>query len=130
MILDTSFLIDAMRGKPAAAGKLKELVASRTPLAVATPSLFELFSGVAQSSKPAAELERIHGILHQQMLWPLDAAAAEQAGKVHGALGKEGRPIGSVDALIAGIALEHREPVLTRNTKEFSRVSGLRVESY
>ena len=36
----------------------------------------------------------------------------------------------SIDCMIASIALLENEILLTRNTKHFTRISGLKVESY
>lgn len=130
MILDTAFLIDLIDGDEGAVAKLKELIDKRTPLTIASPTVFELFTGIEQYADPGEETERVHQILHQQPRWPFDDASAETAGRIHGSLKKRGRPIGAVDAMIAGIAIQHNEAVLTRNVDEFKRVPGLRVESY
>ncbi|VVB80833.1 tRNA(fMet)-specific endonuclease VapC [uncultured archaeon] len=130
MILDTDVLIDLMERQPSAVEKLSALIHKNTPLTITTPSIFELFTGLAQSTKPVAELEKIHRVIHQQPRWALDDSSAERAGRIHGELARRGESIGSVDAMIAGIALQHQEPVLTRNVKHFSRVSGLKVETY
>ena len=130
MILDTTVLIDLMHGEHAAEEKIKSLIEQGIPLAVTTINIFELFSGVAQCSKPALERERINRVLSDQVRWQLDEASAERGGLVHGELAKHGLEIDPEDAMIAGIALQRREPVLTRNVKDFSRVAGLKVESY
>jgi tRNA(fMet)-specific endonuclease VapC len=130
MILDTAFLIDLMKGNRMAEQKLTALLQSGSSIAITAPTIFELFNGLAQSSKPAAELAKIHGVLHQQVRWTFDDASAEQGGRIYGELVRKGQPIDTIDAMIAGIALRHQEPVLTKNIKHFSRVSGLKVETY
>ncbi len=130
MILDTTVLIDLMNGRKEAVDRITALLKSGTPTTITAPSIFELFSGLAQSSKPAAEKEKIHQVLHRQPRWNLDDASAENAGRIHGLLVKNNQKIEAIDSLIAGIALQHNEPVLTRNVKHFSRVPGLKVETY
>jgi tRNA(fMet)-specific endonuclease VapC len=61
---------------------------------------------------------------------PLDYASAKAAGKLRHTLEAAGTPIGLVDQLIAGIALANDLTVVTRNTREFARVPGLRVENW
>jgi tRNA(fMet)-specific endonuclease VapC len=39
-------------------------------------------------------------------------------------------PIGGNDALIAAIAVTHGLTVITHNTREFSRVPGLKIEDW
>ena len=128
MILDTSFIIDVLRGSQNAVKKLEKL--ANTNIAVTTPSIVELFSGLAQCSNTQKELEKIKDILGEQVCLPLDAGSAVQAGLVHGFLIRDSQEIGEVDAMIAGIALQNQIPVLTRNVKHFSRVRGLKVETY
>jgi predicted nucleic acid-binding protein len=130
MILDTTVLIDLMNGNSAARARVHALISNGVPLAVATVSTYELFMGLAQCSKPAEEHEKIRQVLGSQTQLPLDEAGAERAGRINGELARQGRAIDDPDALIAGIALQRHEPVLTRNVKDFSRVSGLKVESY
>ena len=43
---------------------------------------------------------------------------------------KEGEKIEPEDAMIAGIALENDQPVLTRNTRDFLGIEKLKVETY
>ena len=55
---------------------------------------------------------------------------AELFGSIVGELEKQGQRISDIDALIASVALEHSELLVTRNRKHFDRISGLRVEDY
>jgi len=45
-------------------------------------------------------------------------------------LASQGTPIGANDMMIASIALEHGLTLVTNNTSEFSRVSGLKLEDW
>ena len=49
---------------------------------------------------------------------------------VRAALEGKGRPIGAYDLLIAGCALSRGMALVSSNTREFGRVSGLRVENW
>ena len=119
-----------MDNEAAAVRKLDELLGKRVPLAIAAPSVFELFSGIARSARPAREQEKVTRVLQQQVEWPLDHESAAQAGHLQGRLAKEGQAIDAIDTMIAGIALRRQEAVLTRNVRHFSRVKGLRIETY
>lgn len=130
MIFDTSFIIDVMRNDGKAVARLKELIKKGEPQMIAAPSIFELYSGLARSKKPPKEKKRILDILGGQLIAHLDDDAARLAGEVDGTLIKEGKMIGPIDSMIAGIALIRKQAVLTRNVKDFSRVKGLHVETY
>lgn len=130
MIFDTSFVIDLMVGDKAAIEKLKEIIGKGEPQIVAAPTIFELYSGVAQSDKQELEKKKILSVLSRVAVWHLDTGAAERGGEIDGALIKAGEQIEPVDSMIAGIALVKGEKVLTRNVKHFSKVAGLKLEKY
>jgi len=61
---------------------------------------------------------------------PFDDRAAQASAGIRAGLEMKGTPIGPYDVLIAGSALAHGVTLVTRNTKEFSRVDGLSLESW
>lgn len=130
MILDTTFIIDLMDGNIDALKKQQELQTNNENVQITTITIFELFSGVGRCSQPEKEKQKLKAILESQHLLVLDEECAEKAGIIHGTLQKEGQAIEIQDCLIAGIALNHNEPLLTRNIKHFQRIKRLKVETY
>ena len=59
-----------------------------------------------------------------------DRKDAHFAGNIRSDLRRLGTPIGPYDTLIAGQALARDLTLMTRNTREFARVEGLRVEDW
>lgn len=53
-----------------------------------------------------------------------------KAGKISGTLSARGDQIDRENCLIGATALLHDEPVVTRNTDQFTRIDGLDVETY
>jgi tRNA(fMet)-specific endonuclease VapC len=90
--------------------------------------LHELWFGVAKSqrvSRNAAILtEFIHGAYP---ILDFSNGDAEVAGQIRAHLKAIGTPIGAYDTLIAGQALARGLTLVTVNTREFSRVDGLRL---
>ncbi len=130
MILDTTFVIDVMKNEQKAIEKLQELVKKGEPQLITAITIFELFSGMAKSTKPIEERNKILTTLKEQLILHFDNDAAEKAGEVDGMLSKEGRMNDPIDCIIAGIALVKKEKVLTRNVKDFAKIRGIEVESY
>jgi predicted nucleic acid-binding protein len=60
---------------------------------------------------------------------PFGASTARMFGLLYGSLRSQGKEIGVMDTLIASVALEHNEVVISRNIKHFSRVPGLVTRS-
>ena len=130
MILDTGFVIDLMEGLSEATIKMKEIRESRESIFVSTPTIFELWTGVAQSNWPECEKQKVKEVIESQLILDLTKTCAEEAGMMNGKLWKEGRPIDPEDCMIAGIAKHHDEAILTRNIKHFGRIPGIQVKTY
>ena len=130
MIVDTTFVIDLMNSDAGAVQKLHHLLREGEILKITTITIFELFTGVVRSVKPGEERNKVLRALEGQLILSLEREAAEKAGEIDGELIKKGERIEISDSLIAGIALTKNEKVITRNTKHFSRISGLKIESY
>ncbi|MHA1930205.1 MAG: type II toxin-antitoxin system VapC family toxin [Candidatus Thorarchaeota archaeon] len=130
MILDTSFVIDLLRGNKRALKRIKELEAESISTNISAPSVFELFVGISLTKKPSIEKKKILDVLLSWGTLALDSECAAIAGKIHGQLISEGQMIDPEDSMIAGIAIKNNESVLTRNTKHFDRIPDLVTEKY
>ncbi len=130
MLLDTSFIVDLLRGKKSAVNKINELEAESIATNISAPSIFELFVGLSLTKKPSVEKKKIMDVLISWGNLALDSDSAVIAGKIHGELINEGQMIDPEDSMIAGIAIKHNESVLTRNTNHFNRIPDLQVEEY
>ncbi len=123
--LDTNTLIYFFKGVGSVAEHLEEV----PPRDVAIPSvvLYELEVGIAKSTQPKKRRQGLEALLRLVTILPFDEAAARAAASVRVGLEKAGTPIGPVDTLIAGTALGRSATLVTHNTREFSRVRGLKV---
>lgn len=128
MIVDTTILIDILRGHAPAQEKLKTLEQQHIPLQTTSISVFELFQDMQQLS--AEKQEKIKNLISALQIISFDEIAAEEAGILRAKLQQEGNILDPEDCMIAGIALTHHETLLTRNTKHFSRITGLKIQGY
>lgn len=126
-LLDTNAVVALLRNKPAKVRqRYREAEASGDYLALSSVVLFELWYGVAKSSQVPENTERLRILLSGDLdLLDFDDEDARTAGQVRAALEKGGNPIGAYDLLIAGQALRRGLTVVTANTAEFDRVTGL-----
>lgn len=122
IVADSDVLIDALRGREPALGRVKQ---GLTEGALVTTSItaFELLSGADSDSVR----RKVEGLLAPLAILPLDEAAGREAARIRRDLEADGTPIGMADYLIAGICLARHARLLTRNTAHFTRVSGLQL---
>ena len=124
IVADSDVLIDFLRGAGEADRISTELKTGG--LATTVISAFELWTGVRSAKQSAA----VETLLEAMTLLPLTPASAKRAAEVRRDLENRKVPIGMADSLIAGICLEHEAILLTRNTKHFERVSGLKLAGH
>jgi len=127
--LDTTFLIDLLRGKENINAIKDELDRTELLLSVAAPSVTELWSGVCLMKGTATEKRRINDLLGSLVIHPLDEASAREAGEIEAELIASGKPIQTEDTMIAGIARLRGEKLVTRD-KDYARITGLRILKY
>ncbi len=130
MLLDTSFIIDLLRGRESAVKKIQMLESEAIATNISAPSIFELFIGISLTKKPAAEKKKIMDVLESWGTLSLDSNCAARGGIIHGQLIKEGQSIDPEDSMIAAIAIVNDETLLTKNVKHFERIPDLNIESY
>lgn len=129
MILDTSFLIDVLRGCDTVTEWEQELD-ERGIGAVTAVSVMELWEGIHLTDATDEERERIHRLLEGLTHAAFDRESAMLAGELSAALTTEGTPIEIEDVMIAAIAQQRNESILTGNPDHFERIEGVEVETY
>ena len=129
--VDTTFLIDLLRNDPKAVDKSQELESD--PIVYTTEAnVFEVVSGIfAQATNKEKALHDAEQLFHTLRILPIDHLSAVTSGKISGFLMQKGIEIDPVDCLIAGTLLINGcTSIITRNVRHFSRIPGLKVESY
>lgn len=127
-LLDTNTCIIYLRGRNLTLKQRLESVIQE--IAVCSIVKAELFYGAMKSAKPEQNLRLQNEFLAQFISLPFDDSVATLFGQTRAQLDSRGTPIGSYDLQIAAIALTHNLTLVTHNTREFSRVDGLRLEDW
>lgn len=128
-LLDTNIISYWMRGDPRLMARIKRH--SPSDLSLSTITLAEIHYGIEKS--PAKKKERrlkIESIKSELDVYPFNEQAAEKYGTIRAALEKLGTPISERDTQIAAVALANGLCIVTHNTKEFSRIPGLKFEDW
>ncbi|CAZ88937.1 MAG: type II toxin-antitoxin system VapC family toxin [Thiomonas sp.] len=125
LLLDSNTISYYFRGDPQVVPRLQAL----SPADIGVPAIveYELRYGLMRLPAEAAHprLAALTALLRPLQILPFDSECAAQAARIRVELEAAGTPIGPHDTLIAATALRHQATLITRNGREFSRVTGL-----
>jgi tRNA(fMet)-specific endonuclease VapC len=129
-LLDTNACVSYLRSgeNSSIAGRLAEK--SLGDVVLCSVVRAELVFGALRSRDAATNLAKVGKFLSGFLSLPFDDDAADAYGPIRAALAVQGATIGPNDLLIASIAKSRGLTLVTHNTAEFSRVSGLKIEDW
>ena len=128
-MLDTNICIYAIKRKfDSVLDKIKEHKTSG--ISISSITLAELEHGVANSMYPEKNATALLEFLSVFNVKSFDDFAVKEYGIIKTDLKKRGYLIGPLDTLIAAHAKSLNYILITNNTKEFSRVQGLKIEDW
>ncbi len=130
MILDTSYLVDLVRGDAPARALLTESEGKGEPVRIPAPAAFEFWEGIERSRAPTRETELVDAVLSHHQVLSLTYAHARRAGRIGGYLARRGDAYNPLDVLIAAMAVEEGDVLVTRREREFARIPDVRVLTY
>lgn len=130
VVLDTTFLIHFLKNKQNALAKAKSL---GVEVSTTRLNIFEFLIGVYYEKD--VETEKMFGIFNDFLdsirILELDATSADTAAKISVDLRRKGLTVKDNDILIAAIALTNgEETIITQNTKDFSKIKGIKADGY
>ena len=125
-LLDTNAVISVLRGGVGLIDRVRACRPDQVCISaiVAHELYFGAFRGVRRQANVA---------LVDELRFPVvefDVDDARMSGEIRASLSAAGATIGPYDVLIAGQALSRGLILITHDTREFSRVAGLRIEDW
>ena len=133
-LLDTNICIYLIKKRPPQViARFKTLQLEE--VAISSVTLAELEYGVKKSQAKEKNQQALEEFISPLVISPLvilpfDKQAASYYGDLRASLERMGTPIGSLDFMIAAHALSLGITLVTNNTKEFIRVTGLKIENW
>ena len=125
-LLDTNVVIAVMNRRPVVTERVFRH--SRRDYGLSAIVAHELLYGAFRARRVDEALAAFDRL--RMPILDFSVEDARRAGEIRAALAAAGTPIGPYDLLIAGQALARNLTLVTRNVREFGRVSGLRVEDW
>jgi tRNA(fMet)-specific endonuclease VapC len=129
-LLDTSARIVHLRSKGQSGLSRKLMSINRRLIQVSSVVRGELVVGAMRSTDPARSLAVVDNLLALFRSVAFEDHAANRFADVRADLERKGTPIGAYDLMIAATALSANLTVVMRDVDDYSRVVGLRVESW
>ena len=128
-LLDTGVFSLMVKGQDAAINtRLQTLAKGEAVLSVITAG--EFYYGVAHAPISALRDQRAQRLLDFFGVMALDPHVAVHYGALRADLRRAGTPIGPNDLWLAAQALAHDMVLVTRNTREFTRVGTLKIADW
>ncbi|MBI2136694.1 type II toxin-antitoxin system VapC family toxin [Candidatus Woesearchaeota archaeon] len=126
-VLDTTFLIDLMRGKE----ETKDIIQGNEPLLTTQINMYEVIVGMFMKGISSSQYLQINELFENIRLLSLDDKSIIRSAEICSELLKKGQAIEDADCLTAGIALSNGVvTIVTKNAEHFKRIKGIKVESY
>lgn len=130
-LLDTNILIYLIKNRPPAVAERVNALPREDLLCMSFVTYAELLKGAERSTRKAQVRQRLERLTREIMvLYPDTSAICHHYAEQFTLLKDAGVPIGANDLWIASHALAEDATLVTHNTHEFLRVSGLRVEDW
>ncbi|QPV63424.1 PIN domain-containing protein [Halosimplex litoreum] len=129
MILDSTFLIDVLRGDEQVSERVAEIDDAGTPC-VSSVTVMELIEGIYLADASTSERDAVEDLIENLTELPFDRRCAMEAGRVNAGLIRDGERIDEADVMIAATALVHDHAVVTRNVDHFDRIEPVTVVTY
>ncbi|MEK6910611.1 MAG: type II toxin-antitoxin system VapC family toxin [Nanoarchaeota archaeon] len=130
VFLDTSFVIDYLRGRENARKVYQNFKISGESLNISAIVITELITGAYVSKKTEEEISKVKNFLAETSIFDFTEDDAFEAGKIEAQLMKKGDSIEPEDIMIASTALLNEETLVTRNKKHFEKIPNLKIVSY
>lgn len=128
-MLDTNICIYSIKHRPEKVLRKLQTIDPKE-VCISSVTYAELVHGVEKSAYVEKNRLALSMLLANIEFFDFDVAAANQYGKIRAELERKGTPIGPLDMMIAGHALSRGCRIVTNNVKEFSKVSGLRIDNW
>lgn len=127
-LLDTNILIYLIKHRPPEIAERVDALPDEDTLAMSFVTWAELLKGAERSSRKAEVLRRLESLARQvPVIYPAGPAICRHYAEQFTRLKDAGTPIGANDLWIACHALAEEATLVTHNTREFERVTGLRL---
>jgi len=122
-LIDSMWVIDALKGTPAARHLFSRL--TNESLAISLMTYGEVYEGIYYGPSRRVSEDGLRRFLRGVNVLPPNRSIMRLFALIRGDLRNRGELIGDPDILIAATALHHNLTLVTGNVRHFQRIAGL-----
>lgn len=125
-LIDSDYLADCLINRRDAVETIEDL--ERFGLSISVINYLEVLEGIRGSQDPRRGQRAMRAILRRVRFLVLSRPVAERAATIRLDLRRQKRQVNerSFDILVAATAIEHDLTLVTRNTRDYADIPGLR----
>ncbi|HEX9722473.1 MAG TPA: type II toxin-antitoxin system VapC family toxin [Candidatus Paceibacterota bacterium] len=113
-LLDTSVIIDYLRGKQETVNFVRDVFQGGAVLGCCAVNIAEVYAGMIEKERNATEK-----FLESLEYYPIERGVAKKAGEYKKEYRDKGTTLATTDVLIAAVALAYELILVTGNTKDY-----------
>ncbi len=125
--LDTDTAIEYLRNNLIISNKVNSL---STQICITPITVLELFYGAYRSSQVDRRVKEVKDLLEMFKVLEITTPICEEFGRLKAMLMEKGEILDSFDLTIASFCKVNDCVLVTNNVKHFSRITGLKIESW
>jgi tRNA(fMet)-specific endonuclease VapC len=129
-LLDTNMASHYINRRHGVYDRARAEAAKGNSIGIAIPVLVELAAGAERSASRDRNMKALLISLNSWKIWPMVKPAALEYGRIDAMLARIGRPIGTIDMMIAAVVVTLPNCVLVSSDGDFRSVPGLKVEDW
>jgi tRNA(fMet)-specific endonuclease VapC len=123
-LLDTDIFSEVLKGIDAnVVARAERYYGAFGHYTISVITVMEIVKGLHKVQR-ASRLHQFLASLTAVDVLPLDARAAELAGRIYADLERVGQPIGRADPMVASIAMRHNLVLVTGNQRHYERIQS------
>ena len=130
LLLDSGILSQYLSKRSPTFSRLLELVEKGDRLGTCTPVLAEFYYGLEMSQSRERNVQILERSLTTLRIWSFDSESAKNYGRIASHLKSIGRPMQSIDIMMAAISLAVGKCTIITTDSDLESVPGITVEKW
>lgn len=128
-LIDTDILSYFLNGDSSVSHRIQEYLTYHNALSYSEITYFEILAGL-NYKKAYTKIKQFESFSIKCNILKLSNSSIRKSAAIYGDLRRKGITIGSLDLLIAGIAIDNNMDLITNNVKHYSAITELIINNW